>query len=285
MYDGPIIDSHIHFFLRPEEAGLQRDTIHVDPQWWVEEYLELMSQHQIERAALIGFHSERNPDINPHILDVAMRYPGKFICFDHVDLRSGNACDRLADLNREFVRGISFYLSLGDETAFLADDRRHKIWAKAEALGLLVSLNVDPLQAPVVAEIAHRYPGLGILLCHMGRPNEKASGLVEAFDNILALAAHPNIFVKVSGAYAFATNEWDFPLRSQLAFLQRLRDSFGSDRLLWASDFPVVLATQTFRQSIEMVATYADFLSEEDMRNLFYATAHRLIWKEKTESM
>jgi L-fuconolactonase len=91
---------------------------------------------------------------------------------------------------------------------------------------------------PRAAEIVQRYPGLTFIIDHLGIPqpplDPRDSPPFKSLDELTALAAFPNVGVKVCGAVALS--EEPYPHADVWPALRALVDAFGADRLLWASD-------------------------------------------------
>ena len=59
--------------------------------------------------------------------------------------------------------------------------------------------------------------------------------------------------------------------------IRRLRDAYGAERLMWASDCPFqVDPGHTYRESLELISERADFLSDEEREQLLCGTAERV---------
>src|SRR5690606_27243251 len=85
----------------------------------------------------------------------------------------------------------------------------------------------------------------------------------DAADLVRAAASRPNIFVKVSGMGNVAAPEDEYPY-VQLAWIPRLlRESFGPDRLIWGSDYPVSHRHMTYGQALAMTTRHGPFTAEE----------------------
>ncbi len=115
----------------------------------------------------------------------------------------------------------------------------------------------SPLQ---LEEVLVKYPRLRIYVMHYGSP------LVE--DMIALLYSHPQVYVDV------AQNNWGFPRVHFYRQLKMLIDAgfqtrimFGSDQMIWP---------ETIRIAIETVEA-AEFLSEEQKRDIFYNNAARFL--------
>ena len=60
---------------------------------------------------------------------------------------------------------------------------------------------------------------------------------------------------------------WDYPYREAQPLIKDLRDRYGAQKLLWGSDMPNVERFCTYKQCLDYVLRYCDFLSakEKDM--------------------
>ncbi|WP_158926525.1 amidohydrolase [Acidisphaera sp. S103] len=97
---------------------------------------------------------------------------------------------------------------------------------------------VLPRHLPRLLHIADRYPGLGIVLDHLGKPHIEAGTLDPWRDDVARLAERPNVTCKLSGMANEAGSEWQGDhLRP---YVDHVLACFGPDRILWGSDWPVV---------------------------------------------
>ena len=97
-------------------------------------------------------------------------------------------------------------------------------------------------QIPDVTALAAAVPELPIALDHLGKP---AIGTADAarepsaewLGDLRELASSPQVFCKLSGLPAEAGGTWS---EEQVTpFLDAALDSFGAERLMWGSDWPV----------------------------------------------
>ena len=82
-------------------------------------------------------------------------------------------------------------------------------------------------------------------------------------DRMIALAGHPNVYVKVSALPCFSTAPYPFDnLREPL---RRVIAAFGPRRSFWGSDITRVPATCSYRQVVTHFTEELDFLSADDL--------------------
>jgi len=91
-----------------------------------------------------------------------------------------------------------------------------------------------------------QFPDLQFIVDHCGMPMEAGVADIEGaplhpgpqvtyFDEVLKLAAHPNVALKWSHAQGMF-GELDYPSPGLIPYLRRAIDAFGADRIMWASD-------------------------------------------------
>lgn len=91
----------------------------------------------------------------------------------------------------------------------------------------------------LAADIAERFPRLTVILDHLGLPQPPTQPpdhpRFRALPEVLALARHPNVAIKVSGAPSLSVQR--FPFADLGNHLRALIDAFGAERLMWGSDW------------------------------------------------
>jgi len=114
--------------------------------------------------------------------------------------------------------------------------------AALAAHGLRFDACVRAHQLSDVSDLAAAVPALPIVLDHLGKPaiGTAADPLRPSpawLRDLRALAAHPQVSVKLSGLPAETGGVWS-PAQV-IPFLDAAAESFGSGRLLWGGDWPV----------------------------------------------
>merc|ERR550525_252052 len=86
-------------------------------------------------------------------------------------------------------------------------------------------------------------PETKVLIDHWGFFMQPATGFGDdravdekSWECLLRLSSYPQVCVKVSALFRVAKDPW--PFASNSGRLAQLLEAFGSERLLWGSDFP-----------------------------------------------
>lgn len=138
-----------------------------------------------------------------------------------------------------------------------------------QQLGLTFDALVQPRHLSTLCAFADRYPNLRIVIDHAAKPSirEGRVGFDAWADAIEALATRPHVWCKLSGLLTEARSRAS---KDGIApFVDHLLDSFGPERLMWGSDWPVVELAGTYNGWIELTRSCLAQLSIHERELIF----------------
>lgn len=198
------------------------------------------------------------------------------------DLSAPDAKDQLAALaDLPSVKGIRQILNRHVDPALNyvdADFMEMAAWLEGfSALarhGFSFDLQIYPHQMPRAAEIAAAHPDVPIVLNHAGMwADRTSSGWREWRDGLRLLAQRPNVSVKISG---LGMLDADWTPGSIRPLVYEVLDAFGSDRAMFASNFPVDKPGTSFALLWQAFDRLVSDLPETDRAALFQSNAERI---------
>lgn len=130
-------------------------------------------------------------------------------------------------------------------------------------------------QLPQVIEMVRACPGVRFILDHCGNPEIK-EGVSQLWrDSIVELASFTNVDCKISGIVVNADHEnWTADdLRQPIEWTIQ---SFGWDRVIFGSDWPVCTLAAPLRLWVETLDNITTLAGEENRRKLFIDNARRV---------
>jgi predicted TIM-barrel fold metal-dependent hydrolase len=138
--------------------------------------------------------------------------------------------------------------------------------------------------AAVLDDVATRYPDLILIVDHLGVSQSPYSPpRPEPWDrlpDLLKLARHRNVFVKVCGVPVLARES--FPYKDAWPYLHSVIDAFGAERLMWASDYTRMRhGGRTYSESRDYLLR-TDEISDEQKGQIFGGTVRRVLNWGKT---
>ena len=132
--------------------------------------------------------------------------------------------------------------------------------------------------APATARsdrLARRVPEVTFVLDHLGKPDVRNKMFQPWANDLKALAVLPNVVAKVSGLTTEADwHNWQ-PVELK-PYLSHLLESFGPQRLMFGSDWPVMTLATSYQRWVEIVETDVPFSKEQDWVQFFRTNAERI---------
>jgi len=142
-----------------------------------------------------------------------------------------------------------------------------------ERLGLIYDFRVPYYHLKEGAELPGLCPGLQFIVNHAGLARDRSrEGLTIWREGMRALAAHPNVAVKVSG---ISLPGMPWTVETQGPVILETIDMFGIDRCMFASNFPPDNCVTEFAPMMEAFETVMQRFSEDERDRFFYANANR----------
>ena len=87
-----------------------------------------------------------------------------------------------------------------------------------------------------------------------------------------------NLISEILFPIAFGQS-WDYPFKESYSVIKEYYQRLGSDRLAWGSDMPNVERYCTYKQSIDYIRKYCNFLSVQDKNKIFGDNIYKLFQK------
>ncbi len=274
------IDAHVHVWTPDTEAY----PISSDPTFKKHRTVESFTPDElfahsrpqgVERVVLIQMSFYQFD--NRYMLDCITRHPGVFRGVAIVDETKADVCDTMKTLAKQGVRGFRIYTDRVKAEAWQHSDAMQKMWTCAADEGLAMCLLADPESLPAVQRMCRAFPKTRVVIDHFARIGMKGEVKEDDLDQLCRLADFPHTHVKTSAFYALGAKK--APYTDMAPLVRKLRDTFGAQRLMWASDCPYqVQEGHTYADSIAVIRDRLDFLSAEDKEWMLRKTAEKVFF-------
>jgi L-fuconolactonase len=216
-------------------------------------------------------------DGNESALEWAALHPGRLAVMGRFDLWDPDRSQLSRWLDQPGMLGIRMSYAPDLGMGWLDVEQMRWFWTEADALGLPIMLLLPggaPERSAALGELADTFPRVKWIIDHLGlrkpAPGGPASDAFAGFHHILALARHPNVYVKWSALPFYSAAEYPYPDLNP--YLRRALAAFGARRTMWGSDL-----TRLRRLSYGQLAGHArlgmPFLSSEDREQILGKTA------------
>jgi L-fuconolactonase len=196
-----------------------------------------------------------------------------------VDLTAPSVGDDLDELldgpTGRWLVGIRHQVHDEPDPDWLRRDDVGRGLAAVQRRGLAYDLLVRARELPAATDAVRRFPQLRFVLDHIAKPRIAAGRDDPWTDGMPALAAEPNVSVKLSGMVTEA--DWAAWTPADLRpFVGRVVDWFTPQRLLFGSDWPVCLLAGSYETVLSGLTDALPALSPGELGQLFGANAQRV---------
>jgi predicted TIM-barrel fold metal-dependent hydrolase len=244
----PIIDVQVHAYERNHPARPWAGQLHGPQSANGEEMVAAMDAVGVDAAIIVSTFNLYRYDPS-YALEVYRKWPQRFRVVKPIDVTDPAIDDVVGEWAG--TRGaVGVRIMLRDELpSDPADPRVNRAFAAAGRHGLPVNFlcwgRLDH-----GTELVRRNPG--IVIDHLGllQPNQPPPPAAPWADlpKLLALAAYPNVRVKISGACTLSRES--YPYNDIWEPVLRIIDAFGIDRCMWGTDWTRTSGMLSYEQGV-----------------------------------
>ena len=296
LWDGPVVDAHQHFWhptenyypwlsgdlLVPHRYG---DYTPVKRPYLPPDYLKDVAGHRVVQSVYV--EAEWDPD-DPigetrYVTSLAERfgYPNAMVAQawldreDVEDTLAKQASFALVRSVRHKPGGANSPEEVAQGKRSLMSDER---WRRGYALLSRYKLHFD-LQAPwwnlgEAAELARDFPETLLIVNHTGVPGDRSPETLAGWRDAMSnLAKQRNVAVKISG---LCQPDQPWTTEASAGVIQDVIRLFGTERVMFGSNFPVDGLFATFDQVFTTFKEVTRQYSEAEKRGMFCDNAARI---------
>jgi L-fuconolactonase len=267
----PIFDSQVHAYERNHPGRPWVGTLHGPAEVTGDQMVAAMDAVGVDGAVLVSPFSMYRYDAS-YALEVFAAHPSRFRLVKPVDPTDPAVVDTIADwASTNGTVGIRIFLRDAVPTD-PADPAINRVLATAAQHSLPVNVACTG-RLDQARQLAARNPNTRMVIDHLGLPQpHEPPPPAEPFADLpklLAMAAHDNVAVKISGACTLSHEP--FPYKDIWDPLVRIFDAFGFDRCMWGTDWTRAVGLLTYKQGVDAFRI-TDRLSASDRATLMGET-------------
>jgi L-fuconolactonase len=264
----PVIDTHVHFWkydpVRDAWIGNNMKELQQD-------YLPPTLQGTLSRNGVNGcvaVQADQSEVETLFLKELSVTYPIVKGVVGWVDLKADNVAERLQYFKQfDIVKGFRHVVQ-SEPDGFLANEQFRRGVAQLAAHNYTYDVLVYHHQLPQAIDFVQAFPEQPFVVDHAAKPDIAKKELKEWEKNIRLLAQHPAMYCKLSGLFTEARwKEWS--AAEFYPYLDVLFDAFGTDRLMFGSDWPVMLLSGIYVQWKSLLEKYMEPFSEQDKAKVF----------------
>lgn len=274
------IDAHQHFWslargdygwLTPALRPIYRDFGPAD-------LAPLLAEHCIERTILV--QAAPTEAETAYLLDIAARTPFVAGVVGWTDFDAPDAAESIATLatNPLLVGLRPMVQDIADDN-WLARPALAPAFEAMVANGLVFDALLKPRHIPAMLTVLERHPNLACVIDHGAKPDLITGDLAAWRDGMSALAEHPRLTCKLSGLVTEASSDWT--PETLRPVIVHILATFGPDRLIFGSDWPVVTLRASYAQWFKTAEAFLTDLTEAQRAAVFGGNAEKLYLSQR----
>lgn len=263
------IDSHQHFWrydpIRDGWITEQMSVIRRD--FMPEDLIPELSRNHLDGCVAVQVDQSESETL--FLLDLAARSGQIMGVVGWVDLCAANVPERLEYFSRfEKLCGFRHIAQSEPDDRFLAREDMIAGIRHLQQFGFSYDILIYPRQLPAAIELVRKLPEQRFVIDHLAKPLIR-TGEISAWAKLMRIIAEsPNVYCKVSGMVTEA--DWrNWGVSHFKPYLDVVFEAFGTDRIMFGSDWPVCLVAASYEQVKDLVTLYVKDLPLEQRKKIF----------------
>jgi L-fuconolactonase len=268
------IDSHQHFWIyNPIKDSWMDDSMEVIKKDFLPKALKpILKKNRMDGC--IAVQADQS-EVETHFL-LKFANENAFIkgVVGWVDLCADNVDSRLACFSKyKKFCGVR-HIVQAEPVGFLLNKKFQEGIKLLETYNLSYDILVYHNQLEEVVSFVQNFPNQRFVLDHIGKPSIKTKEIEQWKFQLNELAKFPNVYCKISGLITETTfNKWE--ASDFTPYLDVVVKSFGIDRLLFGSDWPVCLLSGSYEDTLNLVENYFEVFSEKEKAQIMGENAQK----------
>ena len=265
-----IIDPHVHVWKHDSKYPFAEGANVPGRDATPETLLGLMKANGVSKTVIIQVIHYRYD--NRFLADVLKQYPGTFLGVCRVDPLDPGSPDHLSRLTEQGFRGVRISPAGNESGDWFRGPLMPPLWKRCGELKVPMTVLAPITRMPDVARLLEKMPDLMVVIDHMADcPIDQPREL----EKLIALKRYPNVFVKIS--HTWSISKQPYPWLDAQEYVKRLHQAFGPQRLMWATDWPIIEGHSEYAKALTVVRDSMKFLNAEDRHWMLSKTIER-VW-------
>lgn len=269
------IDSHQHFwtFDPIRDSWITDDMSVIQRNFYPEDLQPTLQQNGIN--ACVAVQADQSLAETRFLLDLATKNDFVKAVVGWIDLQADNIDEQLSEWKSEKkLAGFRHVLQAEPDLEYMLRPHFLRGISKLKKHGFTYDILIFPKHLATAQKFVAQFPDQPFVLDHIAKPYIKA-GLIDDWErDIRDLSKFKNLQCKVSGIITEA--DWKTWTYEQIKpYLDVVFDAFGTDRIMFGSDWPVCLVAGEYSEAKGIIETYTQGFSASEKAKVFGENAAR----------
>lgn len=263
-----IIDTHVHFWKydKVRDAWITNDMKILRQDYVPAHLIPTLKRNDVDGCVAV---QAGQTEYETHFLvELSKTHPEIKGVVGWVDLLNKNLEERLQFFSQyNIIKGWRHVVQSEPDDFLLRTDFQNGIRA-LQQYDYTYDILIYHYQLKAALELVSKFPEQKFVVDHCAKPDIGKKDIEEWRTSINELAKHTNVYCKLSGLLTETRwKQWspaDF-----YPYLDTVFEAFGTDRLMFGSDWPVMLLSGIYVQWKSLLEKYMENFVEEDRLKVF----------------
>ena len=267
-----MIDAHVHFWkYNPiKDAWITDEMQLLQTDFSPEDLQPILQENSV--TGIITVQADQSENEADFLLQLANKNPFIKGIVGWVDLQNKNLEDKLLYWSEyPVIKGFR-HIVQAESDGFLRKEAFVNGIKLLKSFDFTYDILIYPNQLKETIQFVNKFPNQKFVLDHCAKPFIRDQKISEWKIELKEIAQNENVYCKVSGLTTEAKwNQWkekDF-----YPYLDVVFESFGADRILFGSDWPVMLLSSTYNKWKNLLEKYMLQFSDEEKQKVFDTNA------------
>ena len=257
-----IIDSHQHFWNYDpvRDAWIDASMVVIRKDFLPKNLKPILQENEVDGC--IAVQADQSETETEFLLNCAEENPFIKGVVGWVDLIAKNLEDRLKYyVANPVFKGVRHIVQAENDEFLLREDVQNGIGMLSK-INLTFDILIYPRQLPAAIKLVEKFPEQTFILDHIAKPHISEPMKELWKTHISAISKFKNVNCKLSGMVT-ETKDFCFTKEDFTPFIDHVFSSFGTNRILFGSDWPVCLLAADYKTVKTLISEYLDKYSDE----------------------
>jgi len=267
-----MIDTHVHFwqFDPIRDAWIDDEMAILRQDYLPNTFIAELKANQVQGC--IAVQADQSITETEFLLDLARQ--NSFIkgIVGWIDLKNANLDEQLATYTKQSIIKGWRHIVQAEPTGFLLQQDFIEGIKSLKSYNYTYDILVKHHQLPEVIEFLNKVEDQPFIVDHCAKPDLKNRDIEDWTKNIRIIAQQKHVFCKLSGLLTECDwANWDE--KTIFNCLDVIFESFGPDRILFGSDWPVLLLASNYTNWINLLKKYTKDFTAIQKQAIFNGNA------------
>jgi L-fuconolactonase len=262
------VDAHQHFwnYDAPRDAWITDEMSVLKKDYLPDQLSEEFKRHNIHGCVAVQASQSENETF--FLRELAASHDWIFGVVGWIDLQNKNIEERLEYFSSfKKIKGWRHIIQ-SEPPGFMTRQSFQNGMKMLSHYHFTYDILVYPNQIAEATELVKQFPNQQFVVDHLAKPVIKEREFEKWAKEMKLLSQHPNVYCKLSGMVTEA--KWNAWRKEEFVpYIDSVVNNFGTERLMYGSDWPVCLLSATYGSQLKLVEEYFSAFSKNEQSKIF----------------